>query len=114
MRRAVARRGVAYRRGDAVPLSPAGRAGDPDHRAEPVTIAPVTAKPDGEVVIVPRRSVAEDGRLLTDSRDHHVHAAVAVEIAEGCSAMTGGLLQPRSRAGSDVFESAVAYIGQDQ
>ena len=60
-----------------------------------------------------RRDVVEQLRRSVEYGHDGVHAAVIVEVGEGDSAVLGGQLERRPRAGGDILEAAPVQVAED-
>src|SRR6516165_10328179 len=89
MHRAVARRSVTDAARHVIVLR-ARRGNDFDPGAHTVAIALRSFERNVQPMSGAFRTVHPDFRVLAQSRDHHVHSPVTVEIAEGASAVASG------------------------
>src|SRR5215469_5739306 len=87
--RAVARRSVTDAARHVIVLR-ASRGNDLDPGAHTVAIALRSFERNVQPMSGAFRTVHPDFRVLAQSRDHHVHAPVTVEIAKGASAVASG------------------------
>src|ERR1700722_912409 len=111
---AIARRCVSDRGGYLVPLGVAILGGKADLCADCHAIALGAHQVQQDPMVVVTRDVVKQLNWPAQHGDHHVHAAVVVEISESYASMSSLQLEVCSSGGADILEFPVPEVSENR